>query len=437
MKILITINPHINVTIKSQPKKKKGNHRLYDIYLHFSITENGIETVTPSVISTGLSVPVADWNKKDRRSDGKNKTLFNNELFNKLNLAKYHVETSRNENLKTCTQVKSIIETNIRKEITGKAQWGKRKELTEKQKQKTIDAVLNDLLTKRKLSPERARIYKHAVGILKQYFNNDVPLITNISKKDLIDFKDWYNENYKCTHGKRKGQKPAQDSTTTWFTMIAALFKHAEKNMEILPRSPLPEKFRGSFADIEKPVLTEEESLRIFNLDETTLTRSELVAKLCLQTCLLTGIGYGDLRSIKLEHLKKDNSAGKWYVKKPRNKTGKVFRIYLSARAYQSLYRLRELSGGTDTILKLPTIDYTNRMYKKLCLKAKVETHTTTYTLRHSYGVDYMDNGGLLEDLKVMLGNDWRNVEKYERISDKRLAEKTKQLEQKSKLHQL
>ena len=437
MKYTIDINETIKVTIQPQPKKKKGHESLYDIYIHSTIFENGVSTLTPVAFSTGLYCEVKHWNKKMQCKAGRNGEDFNNELNRKLNLTKLHLEVFRNEGVKTCTQVRDEIQTNVRTRVTGKAQWGKKDEQTERQKKKTVDAVLNDLIEQRAVSPGRQRIYRHAAGILHRYFNYATPLITNISEQDLTEFKTWYMKNYRCEHGKRKGLPPAQDSTTTWFTMIAALFKHAEKKMKILHQSPLPEKFRGSFADHEKPVLNEDESLQIINLDEATLTRSELVAKLSLVTCLTTGMGYGDLSSLTKEHLKRDNKAGKWYINKPRNKTGKAFKVYLTPRAEQNLYRLRELVGGKENLLDLPTIDYTNRMYKKLSIKAGVQTHVTTYTLRHSYGVHYMDNNGRLEDLKVMLGNDWRNVEKYGRISNKRLVEKTSELEQNSKIHQL
>ena len=97
-----------------------------------------------------------------------------------------------------------------------------------------------------------------------------------------------------------------------------------------------------------------------------------------------------------------------------------------------------ELTGDEKEMFKLPSIEYMSRMYKLIGKKAKVQTNITSYTMRHSYAVHYMDSDGRLEDLQIRLGHkDIKTTQIYGRISAKRNAETTRKLEENSKLHQL
>jgi integrase len=219
--------------------------------------------------------------------------------------------------------------------------------------------------------------------------------------------------------------------------MIAAVFKHAEKQMKILPVSPLPEKFRGAFVDAEREVLSEADCLKLIGLEDKNLSKTECIAKYCLILQLLTGMGYGDMKSLTREHCKFDTNHNRWYLIKRRNKTEEGFTVYLTPRAKYSFDRLRELSGGTETLFELPSIDYTNRTYKEIAKKAGVKL-ITTYLLRHTFAVSCLDNGTPLEDIQKMLGHkDLRTTQIYAKVSRKRLFEKISELEQRSRIHQL
>ena len=70
--------------------------------------------------------------------------------------------------------------------------------------------------------------------------------------------------------------------------------------------------------------------------------------------------------------------------------------------------------------------------------KADVKTNITTYTLRHTFAVNHMENDGRLEDLQKYLGHtELKTTGIYGKISNKRLSNKIKELEGKSKMHQL
>lgn len=434
---IVNINDTVQVRIQPLAKKNKTNPSLYDLYLRFTITESGIATVTPPELSLGIKCETAAWDNPNGKMIGKSERaiLINATISRHLNTVLRDLETlARNNHIQTCTQVRQRILNETKIKLTGKAPRGRKKEIETIVKQKTIDAVLNDLFETKKQSPERQRIYRHAINILEQYYKGDVPLIHHITKKDLTKFKIWYRDNYRTY----KGTPPAQDSTATWFNMIASVFIHAYKRMEIIPSCPLPEGFRTAWKEHEKTVLTEKECLELINLNDNKLSVELKISKYCLIIQMLTGIGYGDMLALSREHLKFDTTLQKWYIKKERNKTQKSFKIYLSSRAKASIDKLRQLSPSDDLLFTLPTsLNGINKNYKALAKRAGVPKQITTYMLRHTFAVNYMDNDGRLEDLSKMLGNDINNTKKYGKISDKRLAEKAVQLEQKSKMHQL
>jgi integrase len=434
MKVTVDITEGITLRIAPQPKKNSKNPMVYDIYLLFTIMENGVTPFVPPAISTGKSVSVLEWDLKQKQMKGRKGELFNTLLLEDINRAKLHLEKFRVEqDVRSCRQVRDEVQKSIRPSITGQAPRGRKIELTSRLKQHTVDSVMERLFEDRQQGEGRQRIYRRAVQLFHQYFNWDTPLITNITEDDLINFKTWFITQFKT----RFGTPPAQDTQATWLNMIASIFLHAHKRMKILKEYPLPEGFRVAWKEHEKPVMDEQECMQIFNYPDSMLTRSQQIAKYSLMLQTTTGMGYGDTVSLRHEHLKWDSRGNGWMLNKARNKT-KDFKIFLTSRAKSALDKLREISGGTQHLFKLPTTtNGINKNYENLYKKAGVKTHVTTYTLRHTFAVDYMDNDGRLEDLAKMLGNDVSTAAKYGKISNKRLATRAKQLEQKSKMHQL
>lgn len=445
MKTTVNINEFIKVIIQPKPKKKKNAESLYDLYLNFEITENGITTLTPPTISTGLSVAVKEWCKKTKRKEGKYSQDFNNELQAKVNLANLHLTDFRNENVKTCTQVTHEIETNLRTRITGKAQWGKKEELTAKQKQKTVDAVLEHRLRAKTLCKNRQQQYPLAVSHLHQFFRETkgaTPLITNITRKDIIEFERWFRKTPLCTNGKNKGKPFANDTVVTRLGMIAALFSYAEEEMQILKQSPIPKKFVGTFMEHDKPVLNEEECLVLMQLPDERLSKAQQVAKYSLCFGLTTSMGLGDMRSLTREHLKYDRNFGRWYVKKVREKHRHLinpnpFTVVLTPTAKYALDKLRELAGGEERLFNLTSDSNLSKHYDNLTKLAGVNFHTRHYSLRHTYAVDFMTNDGTYDDLGEIMGNTYKNTKKYGKLTLERIVQKTDLLVQKSRLHQL
>lgn len=444
MHLSTKITENIMVNYYPQPKKKRNDPTSQYVFIHFTITENGIKQSSVA-LSTGKSVRSAEWGQKEMKGNSERAKKFNTALLTSISNVQLALEKLRIQDSITCSQVKDFIVENIKPTISGKTPKGKKEEILKKMNQNSFEAVLKDLFEFGNQSQERRRIYRHALSIFYRFCEQKkgcIPLITNISERDLITFQTWYRKNVRCTHGERKGLIPSQDSTTTWFTMIAAVFNHALTRMKILQKSPLPKKFRGSFSDTIKPVLSEDDCLKLFELPDDCLSHEKQIAKYCLGLQLTTSMGLGDIKALTSDHVKWDESLEVWYISKIREKhkhleNPKPFTVILSAKAKLFYDKLFELSGGAVTCFTLTSIDNINAHYKDLARLAGVKQHVTTYTLRHTFAVNFMDNEGNLEDLGEIMGNDVRNTKKYGRISRQRLANRTKLLEQKSKLHQV
>lgn len=422
----ININNGITVDIRLIPKKNKTNNDLYCIYIGFYIYQNGIKQDYHS-ISTGINCMVTEF-KNDKvtgKSDKAN--LINGRLYEYLTSAKDMLTQLTVKKIKTCGELLNEIRSNAKEMILGKAPRGKKNDFISKLKDYQYSEILNRYLDKKQPSKDRKRNYLFTVKLLNEYFNNEIPIINQITSSDLQDLKKWMSEKYKN-----------QNTATTFLAQIAAIFKYAVTELKILAVNPIPENFRGSFVDGNRQVLDENECLKIMNLDEDKLSQTKKTAKYCLMVQMLTGIGYGDMQNMKHENIKYHGQFEQYYIEKNRNKTTELFVVNLTKNALYYINKLKDLIGDDKQPFNLPSIEYMIRIYKELAKDAGVTTNIATYTLRHTFSVNYMENDGRLEDLQIRLGHkDLKTTQIYGKISAKRLAQTTTDLESKSKIHQL
>jgi integrase len=174
------------------------------------------------------------------------------------------------------------------------------------------------------------------------------------------------------------------------------------------------------------------------NLDDSLLSETEQVAKYCLLVQMLTGMGYSDMKALEHSNIILDQNENQYLIEKERNKTGVRFKVFLTDNAKHMVENLKRLTENSERPFNIPTIDYSLRMYKVIGKKAGIAVNITTYTLRHTFAVNFMENDGRIEDLAKILGHTLlKATQIYGKISNKRLAEKTKQLQTTSKIHQL
>jgi len=262
---------------------------------------------------------------------------------------------------------------------------------------------------------------------LRAYFKDNIPSIKLISDDELSKFKKWF----------LKRHKGSPNTATDYLSKIAAVFKFAQE-IKIISSSPLPPKFRGQWTDGTREVLSDADCIAIMNLDDSTLSRTELISKYSILVQMLTGMGYGDMESMTYENIKQDINRNQYLLEKERNKTKVEFKVYTTENARYMVDKLIQLTSDEIKPFNLPGIDYANRQYKIIAKKAGIQINVTTYTLRHTYSVNFMDSDGRIEDLAENLGHkDLRTTQIYGKISKKRLSEKAVELQKKSIIHQL
>ena len=149
-------------------------------------------------------------------------------------------------------------------------------------------------------------------------------------------------------------------------------------------------------------------------------------------------MGYGEIKNIKHEHKKYDEDNKLCYIQKNRNKSGVEFTVDLNQQSQQIWAKLQDLTGNEEQPFNLPSIEYITRQYKKIAKKAGVTKSISTYTFRHTYAVNWMNHRLPLEDLQKRMGHsDISTTQIYAKISLQRIAETSKELEARSKMHQL
>ncbi len=426
MSITINNNNDISTEMTLIPKTNKTDKKNYCIYIGFSVYEKTIKQGS-HLVSTGINVPMADWKNGIIRGRNDKVKFLNERLDEYQAIGKAMLTELSLKKVKTCGELLKEIKLNARQRITGKAPRGLKNEFISKLKEYTYENVMKRLFADKGISIGRQRGYNRSYELLREFFKNDMPKIDMLTDTDLENFKKWFFENYTLS----------QNTATDYLSKIAAVIKYAI-SLKIITVNPLPEKFRGSFVDGNRKSLSENECLAIINLSDEELSDTEKIAKYCLLVQLTTGMGYGDMKDLEQENIKYDAIERECYIEKNRNKTGISFTIFLTSMAKQCLNKLIELTCRENRPINIPSIDYSLRMYKILAKKAGVETNITTYTLRHTFAVNYMENNGRLEDLQKYLGHtDIKTTQIYGKISKKRLSTKIKELESRSRMHQV
>lgn len=421
----ININNGITVSVKLIAKKSKTTESQYCIYIGFYTYQNGVKHAYHS-ISTGITTKTESW--KNGEIIGRNdKAKFQNERLNDyLSRAKDLLIKLSLKSLRTCGEVLNEIKFNAKQLITGKAPRGFKKAFISKMKDYTYSQILALYLEEKQVSGSRKRNYIHTVNLLDEYFQKNTPNVDLITSQDLEGVKKMVAKKYEN-----------QNTATTFLAQIAAVLKFALK-LKVITVNPIPDNFRGSFKDGKREILSESDCLKIMELNDDLLSQTEKVAKYCLLSQLLTGMAYVDLKSLGSENIKYDETSKQYVIEKERCKTKKKFVVNLTSNALNSIKMLSELTSTEAKSFTLPSIEYISRMYKKIGEMAGVKTKITTYTMRHTFAVNYMENDGRLEDLQVRLGHtDIKTTQIYGKISKKRNADTTNLLESKSRIHQI
>ncbi len=423
----INMNNGITVDLSYTAKKEKKDSSMYCIYISFQPYQHGVRQLRPYIFSTGISVKTGDWSKDKIVARGAIANQKNERLFEYFSKAKQLLDKLSTVNYKTCNEILYEIKENAKQHVVGKAAKHKHQMIISRLNEYTYEKIMDSLLIERNLAISRCRGYRRSYELLNQYFEGNLPHINLISDNDLTNFKRWF----------LKQHTGSENTATDYLSKVAAVFKYALES-KILTANPLPPRFRGSWHESERPVITETECLAIIKLDDDSLSKTDQIAKYCLLVQILTGMGYGDMENLSYDNIKFDKEEQRGYIEKERNKTGVYFKVFSTSNAQQMIDKLIELTGDEKKPFNLPTLDYTNRRYKEIAKMADININVSSYTFRHSYSVIFLENDGRIEDLAKHLGHkDLRTTQIYGKVSNRRLAQKSRELESKSPIHQI
>lgn len=449
----------LRVGVGVTPLKNKTNPALYDLYLIFKFWRGNIQVAKPLTITMGKQVPLTQWNVSGRQFRGTTAAVQvkNTQLHDLLTTARNKLaERFKDQTDVTVDELTVFLKEHLRPELTG---FGvtvvvKKKTLSEDDLHPhSLKTAIKSKVDYGALSRERARIYQRPFNLFIDYLRKHhaatkqtkafiIPLITEINKEQLTAFKKWLDESYRVSRGKRKGLPLLPNTSTTWLTMMAAVFNHAVAVMKILPKSPLPDLFRGSFVDADRVILSDEECLAIMGLDEIKLNAAKRRAKYCLILQMLTGIQYCDLRTLRPEHVEFDSDYSLWFITRRREKNKRhngrdiAFEVSLTPKAKASFDNLRILAPGEMYLFHLPSINAMNRQYKTLAKMVGITKDVATYTMRHTFAVKAIDAELGVEVVQKQLGHkDIRQTQTYTKISRKRQHRANLKLLAKSPIH--
>jgi hypothetical protein len=222
------------------PKKKKSNKEIYDIYMTFTVTQNGILSVKPTCISTGISVPMNMFADNEFKGRNSNSKLYNERLTDNLIIARDLLQKLSFKGVRTCSEVRNEIGTSIKIAITGKAPKGLKDNYLSKLNEYSVDSIFKVFIINNKISLRRQEKYKRGIALLTEFYKiergYELPIISNIQMEDIQEFKIWYNRTY------LNAGKHTLNTATTYLATLPPLFNFALKK-SILVVSPIPSCF--------------------------------------------------------------------------------------------------------------------------------------------------------------------------------------------------
>ena len=436
-KMNINVTNDIAVDIAIIPKGNKTHKEQYCLYFSFNVFNKGIKQDS-YVISLGINVNKDEF--ENGKVTGRNDMakLINTHMHKHLTHAETLLLKIGQKEPKTAKEVMSEIKANAKQILTGKATKVVRNKFISRLHQYKYETIMNKYLMHANPCAERKLKYQVPYKLLLEYYENDMPTIDAITSEDLEDFKDWLTQRFK-TRANDANKAFKVNTVVSYCCMIAAVFNYAHK-IKLITDNHLPKGFSGSFEEGKRDNISANDILLIQGICDATLPIGLLKAKyiLLLQSC--TGLGIKEMRSIENKHLKYEifNNVRIDYLQKDRTKTGVEYLVILTENARFVLNKLRELTGNEHHPFNLCSDSKINRHFRKLAEMAGLNKNVAPYQFRHAFAVDYMNNGGNLEDLQKMLGHkDRDSTGIYGKVILTRLALNAALLQAKSTIHQL
>lgn len=144
-----------------------------------------------------------------------------------------------------------------------------------------------------------------------------------------------------------------------------------------------------------------------------------------LPLCCFTGLSYIDVKTLKVEHLERDNQ-GRMWIKKKRVKTGVLARIPLLPNAKM----LIDKYAGGDTLMPIYSDKDINLYLKDIAILCHIDKRITYHTARHTFAstVTLANNISLIVVSKMLGHSNTRMTEHYAKLVDKCIGEEMDKL---------
>jgi site-specific recombinase XerD len=422
------INNDITVDHALLQKQNLTYPHLYTIYIDFKIYTMGIWE-HKHCISTSINVEKNEWEQGKVKGRNNEAKIKNERLNQYLNKAAQLLKKISNSDIKTAKQVFNEIKINAKPYILGKTPKGKKGEYLSRLANHDYLTIMNAYLNEAKPCKERRSKYTVPYNLLKEFFDNDLPRIDQITMENLEDFKVWLIDSGRF--------KP--NTITSYCCMITPVFNHALK-LKLITEKPIPKGFAGTYLASEREIINEDDIMKVQAINDASLHAGELVGKYTMLFQFFTGTGIKEMKSIKLSDFKQEIINGKEieFLEKKRTKTGIRYTVPLTTTTKKVKEKLIDLIGNEEKPFNLSSDSRINRIYQTLAEKAGIKKNVAPYQFRHGFAINHMDKGGSLEDLQKMLGH--KNLETtsiYGKITKERLSLAMEVMESKSKIHKI
>ncbi|MCF8219431.1 MAG: site-specific integrase [Bacteroidales bacterium] len=236
----------------------------------------------------------------------------------------------------------------------------------------------------------------HTSECIKNVYGvNDLPF-EKVNYKFLTDYEHYFKTRRKCNH----------NSTMKYIKNLGKIINQAEYE-GYLKKNPF-NKFKVSYEFVERETLTQKEIDTMIELEipEQRLDRVRDMFVFCMHT----GIAFGDMQQLTMDHIYEDEDGTKW-IKNKRLKSNVEFMVPVLPVAQKIIdkYANTPLREKSNKVIPSISNQNYNGYLKEVAIRCKINKNLTSHIARHTFATTVsLENGVRLEVISKMLGH--RNI---------------------------
>lgn len=256
---------------------------------------------------------------------------------------------------------------------------------------------------------------KHGLSLLEKFiqskYNRDDMFLRELNRDFIEEYRIWLLSE----HGL------SQNGAVKYLSLLKKVVNRAVANNKIA-FNPFAS-YKLERQEVSPDFLNEDE-LRRIRFVNSPLPRLERTRDMFLFACY-TGLSYIDVKTLKVEHLERDNQ-GRMWIKKKRVKTGVLARIPLLPNAKM----LIDKYAGGDTLMPIYSDKDINLYLKDIAILCHIDKRITYHTARHTFAstVTLANNISLIVVSKMLGHSNTRMTEHYAKLVDKCIGEEMDKL---------